>query len=64
MFESMMVNDVELHMDSANQLAMRFMEDQNSLTEEEVFNLFCETFDVTETDAASFLNGHRFELES
>ena len=46
-----------------NQLANDFMDNPNSLSDEDVFDLFRDTFNVTDDQACAFLNGYKFKPE-
>jgi len=49
-------------MNRIDECASRFMEDRNSTTDEENFELFCDAFGVSDSDAKAFFSGKKFVL--
>lgn len=50
--------------DQINQLAEKFMDDKDSLTQRELEYLFRETFNIGKHDASVFFNGTNFVPEN
>jgi hypothetical protein len=47
-------------MDKMNRKAAEFIENKESVSAEESFDLFCDLFNVSEYNAADYFNGRKF----
>jgi len=50
-------------MDAMNRKATQFIENKDSVSAEDAFDLFCDLFEVTEKNAAHYFQGREFGPE-